>query len=206
MFREGESDEYNSEVDGDAVDIDAPEINFDILEINKSSNPYHKTLVNLVMKSCDLPEDFENLMTFDNHRKEVQKQVDDEYKEKLQRLQDGEEFDDDESFEKKYVTNADITTDYLTCDQVFIFSDEITIYHEKIQNAILAVIDTKVFLLFKESKSSIYRPFDLEELSAIVMSPSNPMSAAFKMKDQNKLKRSHIVFQNNNMGLLVRFI
>ena len=38
------------------------------------------------------------------------------------------------------------------------------------------------------------------------MSPSNPMSAAFKLKDQDKLGRSHIVFQNLNMGLMVRFI
>ena len=38
------------------------------------------------------------------------------------------------------------------------------------------------------------------------MSPSNPMSAAFKLKDQNKLGRSHIVFQNMNMGIMVKFI
>ena len=38
------------------------------------------------------------------------------------------------------------------------------------------------------------------------MSPSNPMSAAFKLKDHKKLGRSHIVFQNMNMGLMVRFI
>ena len=32
------------------------------------------------------------------------------------------------------------------------------------------------------------------------------MSAAFKLKDQNKLGRSHIVFQNMNMGIMVKFI
>ena len=31
--------------------------------------------------------------------------------------------------------------------------------------------------------SILYTPFDLEELSAVIMSPSNPMSAAFKIKD-----------------------
>ena len=72
--------------------------------------------------------------------------------------------------------------------------------------AILCFVDTKVYMIFKGNKTSIYWPFDLQELSAIVMSPSNPMSAAFKLKDQNKLGRSHIVFQNMNMGLMVRFI
>ena len=51
--------------------------------------------------------------------------------------------------------------------------------------------------MFKNNASSnLYTPFDLEELQAVVMSPSNPMSAAFKLKDQKKLNRSHIVFQN----------
>lgn len=38
------------------------------------------------------------------------------------------------------------------------------------------------------------------------MSPSNPMSAAFKIKDSSKIGRSHIIFQNHNMGLMIRFI
>ena len=61
--------------------------------------------------------------------------------------------------------------------------------------------------MFKDkTHANLYTPFDLEELSAVVMSPSNPMSAAFKMKDQKKLNRSHIIFQNQNMGLMIRFI
>ena len=40
----------------------------------------------------------------------------------------------------------------------------------------------------------------------MVMSPSNPMSAAFRMKDAKKFGRSHIIFQNQNMGLMIRFI
>jgi hypothetical protein len=100
----------------------------------------------------------------------------------------------------------DITRDYLSSEQAFIFSDQITIFHEKIVEACLTIVDMKVYFMFKSTKSSIYKPFDLSELSAIVMSPSNPMSAAFRLKDQNKLGRSHIVFQNTNMGLLVRFI
>ena len=60
--------------------------------------------------------------------------------------------------------------------------------------------------MFKDSKKTIYTPFGLQELTALVMSPNNPMSAAFKLKDGDRLGRSHIVFQNLNMGLMVRFI
>ena len=70
----------------------------------------------------------------------------------------------------------------------------------------MVIVDCKVYLMYKDSKRTIYTPFDLTELTSLVMSPSNPMSAAFKLKDQEKLGRSHIVFQNLNMGLMVRFI
>jgi hypothetical protein len=41
---------------------------------------------------------------------------------------------------------------------------------------------------------TIYNPFKLDEIKALVMSPSNPMSAAFVMKDTHRLNRSHIIF------------
>ena len=68
------------------------------------------------------------------------------------------------------------------------------------------IVEQKVYILFKDTLGNMYTPFNLEELAAVVMSPSNPMSAAFRMKDQKKFGRSHIVFQNQNMGLLIRFI
>lgn len=48
--------------------------------------------------------------------------------------------------------------------------------------------------MYKDTFVNMYTPFDLEELAAVVMSPSNPMSAAFRMKQSDKLNRSHIVF------------
>ena len=104
------------------------------------------------------------------------------------------------------MTMDDIEKNYLTSDRVLVFSDEITIYQKKIIDATLVIVDCKVYLLYKDSKRTIYTPFDLTELTSLVMSPSNPMSAAFKLKDQERLGRSHIVFQNLNMGLMVRFI
>jgi hypothetical protein len=42
-------------------------------------------------------------------------------------------------------------------------------------------------------------------VAALVMSPTNPQSAAFHLKNDKKLDMSHIIFQNSNMGLMVRY-
>lgn len=71
----------------------------------------------------------------------------------------------------------------MSSDQCFIFSDEMIVFDQKIVTANFVVVDQKVYILFKESLGNMYTPFDLTELAAVVMSPSNPMSAAFRMKD-----------------------
>jgi hypothetical protein len=40
-FREGESEEYNSEVDGDSIDLDIANVNYDILNIYDTESIYH---------------------------------------------------------------------------------------------------------------------------------------------------------------------
>ena len=82
------------------------------------------------------------------------------------------------------ITLDDLSTcDFLTSDQCFIFSDELIIFDQKIMTCLLAVVDQRVYIMYKDSFVNVYTPFDLEELAAVVMSPSNPMSAAFKLKD-----------------------
>jgi len=54
-------------------------------------------------------------------------------------------------------------------------------------NCIIVIHNMFVYILYKESKASVYVPFSLEEVQAIVMSPSNPLSAAFHMKSDKKL-------------------
>ena len=87
-----------------------------------------------------------------------------------------------------------MTKDVLTCDQTFVFSDEIILFDNRVIECILVIVDQRVYLMFKDTLRNVYTPFDLEELSAVIMSPSNPMSASFRLKDQNKLGRSHIIF------------
>ena len=41
IFREGESEEYNSEVDGDLDLDDTPAINYDILGVREGKNELH---------------------------------------------------------------------------------------------------------------------------------------------------------------------
>ena len=66
MFREGESEEYNSVVDGD-ISIEVG-INFDILGVRESQSKVHQPLLAFIMHHEELPEDFENLLTFKKHR------------------------------------------------------------------------------------------------------------------------------------------
>ena len=206
VFREGESEEYNSEVDGEPS-IDTPKVNYDILGARSGKNQVHKPLMDLILRYEELPEDFDDMLTYEGHRKELQKQSDEEWRARV-----GESFSDEDEEDKKQreprpvIDVNDITRDFLSSDQSFVFSDEMIIYDTGIVNAYLVIVDQRIYIMFKESLSNMYTPFDLEELAAVIMSPSNPMSAAFRLKDHNKMQRSHIIFQNQNMGLMIRFI
>jgi hypothetical protein len=88
---------------------------------------------------------------------------------------------------------------------VQLFSDEVSIFQNKVIASAMVIVDSEIYFFYKESMVTIYNPFKLDEIKALIMSPSNPMSAAFVMKDPQRFNRSHIIFQNQNMGLLVRF-
>lgn len=148
QFREGESEEYNSEVDGhseSSLDFDTPELNFDILNVREGKNVLHKPLLALVLKYGGLDADFDDKITFSKHLKNAKRK-----KRKELAEQDDIDLPDDIEEERKEcevseksdkVTLNDITRDYLTADQCFIFSDEIVIYHHKIVEALLVIID-----------------------------------------------------------------
>ena len=191
VFREGESEEYNSEVDGEQFELETPGINYDILSIRDRDNRIHQPLYDQVMKHEELPEDFENMLTFKTRRLHHQRIADEKWKEENDFI-----LDEEEKAERPVIDEADVTRDFLTSDQSFVFSDEMIIFDQKIHTSVLVIVDQRVYILFKDSLQNMYTPFDLEELAAVVMSPSNPMSAAFRLKDQNKFGRSHIIFQN----------
>ena len=57
-FREGESEEYNSEVDGE-IEIEAESgMNFDILGVREGDHRAHKAVVDSIFHFEDLPEDY----------------------------------------------------------------------------------------------------------------------------------------------------
>lgn len=97
-----------------------------------------------------------------------------------------------------------VARDLLTCDEALIFADDVRVYQPpgpssgKAEHAcILVIYNGKVFLVYGESKLTIYSPFDLlSEVKALVMSPSNPLSAAFHLKNDRQLQRSHVIFQS----------
>ena len=64
IFREGESDEYNSEVDGDDLDLEPPQINYDILGVRDGKDNTHSILLELIDKHEEVPEDLEDRLTY----------------------------------------------------------------------------------------------------------------------------------------------
>lgn len=80
VFREGESEEYNSEVDGDN-EVDLNTVNYDILTVRSSASKAHTPMLELVLKTvaADLPDDYEDLLSFKRHRKEHQNKADEEW-------------------------------------------------------------------------------------------------------------------------------
>jgi hypothetical protein len=84
MFREGESEEYNSEVDGD-ISIDVG-INFDILGVRESQSKVHQPLLAFIMHHEELPDDFESLLTYKRHRQNHQRKADEEWKKRIEEM------------------------------------------------------------------------------------------------------------------------
>lgn len=68
IFREGESEEYNSEVDGE-IELDTAGVDYDILGVRERSNQVHTPLLNLILRYEELPEDFDEMLTFNNLHK-----------------------------------------------------------------------------------------------------------------------------------------
>ena len=116
VFREGESEEYNSEVDGEPS-IDTPKVNYDILGARSGKNQVHKPLMDLILRYEELPEDFDDMLTYEGHRKELQKQSDEEWRARV-----GESFSDEDEEDKKQreprpvIDVNDITRDFLSSD------------------------------------------------------------------------------------------
>ena len=59
---------------------------------------------------------------------------------------------------------------------------------------VLVVLNNVVYLLYKDSKNTMYTPFKVKDIAAMIMSPTLHTAAAFKLRDSRKLKRSHIIF------------
>ena len=84
FFREGESEEYNSEVDGDLDLDDTNAINYDILGVREGKNELHLPLLKLILKFEELPEDFDEMLTYETRRKHHQRQSDEEWRARVE--------------------------------------------------------------------------------------------------------------------------
>ena len=84
VFREGESEEYNSEVDGEDLNLDTPGVNYDILGVRDSKSAIHQPLMKLILRFEELPEDFDEQLTYVNHRKQLQRESDEEWRARVE--------------------------------------------------------------------------------------------------------------------------
>ena len=62
QFREGESDEYDSEAED--IDINLDQLDFDLLKVKEGQSPYHQGLVQLITKFGEIPAEITDNLTF----------------------------------------------------------------------------------------------------------------------------------------------
>ena len=110
VFREGESDEYNSEVDGEPS-IDTPEVNYDLLGMLDKEHELHEHTLNLVMMHEELPDDWENELSWQKRKKHHQRKLDESWHKRVE-----EQGEDDEPEPRPIVDINEITRDLLTSD------------------------------------------------------------------------------------------
>ena len=74
-FREGESEDYDSE-DADDIDFDTPVVNFDIVGVKDEAHAFHKTVMNLVAKHTEDFEELNESLTHKFYLRQKQREVD----------------------------------------------------------------------------------------------------------------------------------
>jgi phosphoribosylaminoimidazole-succinocarboxamide synthase len=109
-FKEGESEDYNSELE-ESVDSE-DQINFDLIEVKKEDSAFHKPLLKMISK-FGKPD---YTLTFEVAEHKAIKKAKAELAER------------DESEGEVQELEVNVVKDYLTCDQAFIFADECRIF------------------------------------------------------------------------------
>ena len=102
-FREGESDEYDSEAED--LDINLEQLDFDLLKVKSGTSVYHQELIHLITKFGGIPEEITENLTYKQTLRKAQNLANEEYQAKLEALENQE---DSEEVEKPVVTLQDI--------------------------------------------------------------------------------------------------
>jgi len=61
-------------------------------------------------------------------------------------------------------------------------------------------------MVYTNSKNAVFNPFEFETFDSLIMSLDMPEAAAFSLKDTSGFDKTHIIFENYNMGLLLSYI
>ena len=76
-------------------------------------------------------------------------------------------------------------------------------------HAILCITDNVLIMLYKATGHNIVMPqIKVNDIEALVLAESMPSAAALHFNEdiEEKVKRSHLVFESPNLGLLMRYL
>jgi hypothetical protein len=69
--------------------------------------------------------------------------------------------------------------DFLVSEDVPVFTDDITLYMQgDLFKCSMVIVDTTIFLLYREKMTLVTQPFNVADLLILMLSPSLPTTAA----------------------------
>ena len=76
------------------------------------------------------------------------------------------------------------------------------------QDAIFAIVSDLIVVLFKSKKTIVVMPFKIQEIRGLVLAENVPSACTIEVSQEieNKIGRSHLIFESKSMGLLMRYV
>jgi hypothetical protein len=96
----------------------------------------------------------------------------------------------------------------MMCNNKF-FSTSISLYDgKKWYDSIIIIVDTIFISLFQNTAGKFYSAFDLNYVESLILSETVPSFGAFELESDtaNRLQTSHIIFDCDSVGLIIKYI
>lgn len=79
---------------------------------------------------------------------------------------------------------------------------------EEPTEAILVIANDVFVLLYKQRKTVVVNPFDINEVRDLILAENVPSACTIQVSEEieTKIGRSHLIFESKSMGLLMRYV